>query len=150
MEKDFITEVRLMNQDIFVCHEWGLFLLNTYGESDIEFKQHTFPDRKYFTKEMAAEAEIFYNADLSFVVNNLIVLPGVRTDRFRQYRSAIEWAGIGMLALQEVPDNGLLLLGHKNLYFRLDLPRKTNWESSETRLRLRLSGILFKNAGIIT
>lgn len=149
MEKDFITEVRLRNQDIFECHKWGLFLLDTHGGSDIEFQQHTFPDRTYFSKGEAAKAEVFYNADLSLVMNNLIVLPGVRTDRFRKYLSAIEWANIEISALQQVPGDGLLLFGHQNIYFRLDLLRKTNWESSETRLRLRLSGILFKNAGII-
>lgn len=144
--RKFITEIRLEQQDMFVCNEWGLFLLNTDGDNDIKFEEHTWPDPVYFDEEQAKEAGIFYNADLSFVVNNLIALPGVRTDKFRKYVSVIERRELGVSGLEEISGGTLLLSGSKNVYFKLDLPRKTDWKDSEMRIRLRLRGILFRNA----
>lgn len=146
----FITEIRLHMQDIFICDEWGLFLLNTDGKDDIKFEEHTFPDPQYFDKEWAEEAGIFYNADLSFVVNNAIVLPGLRTDRFKDYRTCIERRIYNLSGLLEIEDGCLVLNGSKNIYFNLDLPRETDLKDSTFRLRLRLKGLLFRNASMIT
>lgn len=147
---EFITEVRLQWQDAFVCNEWGLFLLNTDSLMDIKFQEHTYPDRRFFTKESAEEADIFYNADLSFIVNNVIVHPGVRTDKFRKFAPVETRKELGISGLVEMEDNYLMLTGSKNIYFNLDLPRKTDWKDSTIRLRLRLKGLLCRNATIIT
>jgi hypothetical protein len=148
----FITEIRLQPQDIFVCNEWGLFLLDTNGGSDVGFWEHTFPDPKYFDVERVREMGIFYNANLSLWVSNRVVLPGVRTDKFRRYMGDEQRRNSGMSGLVEVgEDNSALLMpGSKNIYFRLDLPRETDFKGSTIRLRLRLRGLLFMNAGIIT
>jgi hypothetical protein len=148
--REFITEIRLQQQDVFICNEWGLFLLNTDAPSDIKFEEHTYPDREYFDKESAEEADIFYNADLSFVVNNLVVHPGVRTDKFKRFISVDDRKELGISGLVEMEDNYLILTGSKNIYFNLDLPRKTDWKDSTMRLRLRLRGLLCMNACIIT
>jgi hypothetical protein len=148
--EQFITEIRLAQQDIFICNKWGLFLLNTAGKEDVKFEEHTYPDRNYFDKQSASEAEIFYNANLSFIVNNAIVVPELRTDKFRMYRSVEERRGYGLSGLVEIQGGYLLLEGSKNVYFNLQLPRKTCWKYSSIRLRLRLRGILFRNATIIT
>jgi hypothetical protein len=147
--KEFITETKLRRQDVFVCNEWGLFLLDTGSESDIEFEEHTFPDPEYFNKEAVEEGGIFYNADLSLIVNNLIVLPEVRTDRFKNYLTVAVRRERGISGLVEI-DQLLVLEGCKTIYFNLDLPRKTEWKDSPIRLRLRLKGILCRNAAIIT
>jgi hypothetical protein len=144
-----ITEVRLKQQDLFVCNEWGLFLLNTDMASDVKFDEHTYPDPRYFRKKDVEEAGIFYNADLSFVVNNLIVLPGVKTDRFKVYRDVAKRKEDGISGLHEIEDGPLLLTGSKNINFTLHLPRKTDWMDSPIRLRLRLRGILFMNATMV-
>jgi hypothetical protein len=148
--KQFITEIRLDHRDTFIANEWGLFLLNTDGSDDVTFEEHTFEDMAYFSKEEAEEAGIFYNADLSLIINNLIVLPGVRTDRFRKYQRVQDRRELGESGLQEIEGTLLLLTGSKNVFFKLDLPRKTNWKDSGTRLRLRLGGLLFRNSTIIT
>jgi hypothetical protein len=148
--REFITEVKLMPQDIFVCNEWGLFLLNTDGERDVKFEEHTFPDRQYFDTRTAVEAEIFYNADLSLVVNNFIAVRGVRTDKFKVYKGVHSRRNCGMSGLIDIEDGYLWLDGSKNVYFDLDLPRKIDLKDSTLRLRLRLGGILFHNASIIT
>ncbi len=148
--REFITEVRLQQQDAFICNEWGLFLLNTDGLTDIKFEEHTYPDREYFDKESAEEADIFYNADLSFIVNNLIVHPGMRTDKFKRFVSVDDRKEFGISGLVEMEDNYLVLTGSKNIYFNLDLPRKTDWKDSTVRLRLRLKGLLCRNVCIIT
>jgi hypothetical protein len=149
-EWEFITEIRLKPTDIFMCGEWGLFLLNTDGPDDVKFEEHTFPDRMYFSKEEAEEANIFYNGDLSLVINNFIEIPGVRTDRFKGYSPVNYRRYQGETGLQEVGEKILVLSGARNIYFKLDLPRKTDWTGSNTRLRLRLGGLLFRNATIIT
>jgi hypothetical protein len=148
--KQFITEIRLAQQDIFICNEWGLFLLNTSGEEDITFEEHTYPDKDYFDKKSEEEAEIFYNGNLSLVVNNLIVVPGVRTDKFKVYRGVEKRREYGLSGLVGIEDGYWILIGSKNIYFHLQLPRKTNWMDSPIRLRLRLKGILFRNATITT
>ena len=148
--REFITEVRLQQQDAFICNEWGLFLLNTDGLTDIKFEEHTYPDREYFDKESAEEADIFYNADLSFIVNNLIVHPGMRTDKFKRFVSVDDRKELRISGLVEMEDNYLVLTGSKDIYFNLDLPRKTDWKDSTVRLRLRLNGLLCRNACIIT
>jgi hypothetical protein len=148
--REFITEVRLMQQDMFVCNKWGLFLLNTDGRSDVKFEEHTYPDPQYFDKESRDEAEIFYNADLSFVVNNFIEVPAVRTDRFKVYVDVKTRRNIGIYDMVEMEDHYLVLIGSKNVYFNLDLPRKLNLNGSTMRLRLRLDGLLFQGANIIT
>lgn len=148
--REFITEVRLQPQDAFICNEWGLFLLNTDGPTDIKFEEHTYGDREYFDKESAEEADIFYNADLFFIVNNLIVHPGVRTDKFKRFVGINDRKKYGMSGLVEIEDDYLMLSGWKNIQFNLDLPRKTDWKDSTIRLRLRLKGLLCRNACIIT
>lgn len=148
--REFITEIRLQQQDVFICNEWGLFLLDTDAPSDIKFEEHTYPDREYFDKKLAEEADIFYNADLSFIVNSLIVPPGVRTDKFKRFISVDDRKELGISGLVEMEDNYLILTGTKNIYFNLDLPRKTDWKDSTIRLRLRLRGLLFRNMSIIT
>jgi hypothetical protein len=152
-EEEFITEIRLWRQDVFVCNEWGLFLLNTDGKSDAGFEEHTYPDREYFSDETADEAGIFYHANLSFVVNNLITISGVRTDRFKKYISVYQRRNDGVSGLREIEGGCLVLTGSKNIYFNLDLPRKIHFEDSEMRtmrLRLRLGGVLVRNACIVT
>lgn len=149
----FITEIRLNMQDIFIFNEWGLFLLNTDGPMDIKFEEHTYPDINFFREKDAAELNIFYNADLSLIINNRIVWPKIRTDIFKQYLSTVDRRNYGATELQEIPkDSGsiIILVGSKNIYFNLDLPRKTKWTDSPLRLRLRLRGLLFRNASIIT
>lgn len=148
--REFITEQRLQQQDAFICNEWGLFLLNTDSLTDMKFQEHTYPDRKYFNKESAEEANIFYNGNLSFIVNNLVEHQGVRTDKFKIIISVADRQKYGMSGIMEMEDNYLILTGSKNIYFNLDLPRKTDWKDSTIRLRLRLSGLLCKNACIIT
>src|SRR5271165_6918994 len=43
---EFITEITLHPQDVFLANEWGLFLLNTDSPSDLRFEEHTFPDER--------------------------------------------------------------------------------------------------------
>lgn len=148
--RPFMTEIRLEQRDAFVANEWGLFLLNTAGERDVQFEEHTFPDPQYFTEEEVQEGGIFYNGDLSLIVNNLVVLPKVRTDKFRTYWKAPDRRASLESGLQETGDTLLLLVGSKNVYFNLDLPRRVDLSGSNIRLRLRLGGLLFRNATIIT
>ena len=147
---NFITEIRLRPQDAFICNRMGLFLLNTDGPSDIKFEEHTFPDRKYFSEEVADEANIFYNGKLSFVVNNFIVQEAEATDIFKSSISVTDRRNFRVQELSEIDGDYLILSGSKNIYFSLDLPRKTNWKGSTMRLRLRLGGLLWRNATIIT
>jgi hypothetical protein len=149
----YITEIRLRPWDVFVCGEWGLYLLNTDGPVDTKFREHTFPDRNYFDKQTADEATVFYNGNLKYIINNEIILTGVRTDIFRRdmsvdSRRELEMAGAQTLV--DVPGDPLVLWGHKNTSFLLDLPRKSNLEGSQMRVRLRLRGLLFMNATIVT
>src|ERR1700679_565538 len=145
----WITEVRLSQQDIFFCFEWGLFLLDTVGDMDIGFEEHTFPDEMYFSGGSAKELDILYNADLRLVVNNMTLLPGIRTDVFKKYQTVIDRRGAGESGLREIGDGGVMLLGMKNCKFILGLPRKAEWKDSKIRMRLRLRGFLAKNASIM-
>lgn len=149
-QAQFITEIRLHQTDTFICNEWGLFLLNAHGEMDVSFEEHTFPDENYFTDVNVDELNIFYNADLSLIINNLVVFPGVRTDVFKNYMPVVCRRDSTDSGLKEVPDGYMILVGSKNIYFNLDMPRKTNWKDASLRLRLRLRGLLFRNSTILT
>jgi hypothetical protein len=141
----FITEIRLHLQDIFICNEWGLFLLNTDGRLDIGFEEHTFVDPKYFDATNRAQLEILYNANLRFVVNNQIVLQDIRTDIFKRYKPVTERRNdceSGLLEMEQL----LIMPGTRNIYFDLDLPRKADFFESGIRVRLRLGGLLLRNS----
>jgi hypothetical protein len=144
----FITEIPLHKKDIFVFDQWGLYLLNTEEASDTSFTEHTFPDGRSFEEEEAAEGGIFYNSKLSLVINNFIVLTDISTDIFRMDMRDNDKKihGISDMRYLEMP---ILLVGTKSIYFRLNLPRKTDWTGSTTRLRLRLRGLLVRNALVI-
>jgi len=146
----YITEMWLQPQDVFVFDRWGLFLLNTDDQSDITFLQHTFPDADYFEEDILGEAEIFYKSQLSLVMNNEIILPGFCTDRFRSMTGARE-RSMDMDSDSGLIDVGtaLLLVGSRNMRFNLDLPREARFVQSGRRLRLRLNGILIRNAVVI-
>jgi hypothetical protein len=146
----FMTETRLNLQDAFICNEWGLFLLDTGGDEDINFEEHSYPDTMYFNGDEADRAEIFYKGHLSLVVNNLILTPGSRTEKCRVSMSVEDRRSSGFSVMQDVEDGYWILSGSKNIYFNLTLPKKTDWKDSTIRLRLRLSGLLFRNATIIT
>jgi hypothetical protein len=146
----FITEIKLNQRDSFVFDEWGLFLLNTDGPEDVKFGEHTFADPLYFEKEERVESGVFYNSNLTMWVNNELVIPDVRTDVFRYYETVKERGRMGISGLigLKIP---MLMIGSKNVNFNLDLPRKTTgWVNSETRLRLRLRGILLMNTTVLT
>jgi hypothetical protein len=145
----FITETRLHQQDSFFCDEWGLFLLNTDGPEDVKFEEHTFVDQDYFEKKDVGELGIFYNADLRLIINNVIVLPEVRTDIFKDYKGIVNRRGERGTGLREVPSKFFMLTGTKNLSFWLDLPRTSNWNNSTIRMRLRLGGFLLRNIKVI-
>jgi hypothetical protein len=147
--KEFITEITLQQTDCFFYDRWGLFMLDTKGASDIGFKQHTFPDVEYFPEAEASEGEIFYKAELSMVVNNAVVLPGICTDVFRSSYQADIWSMGGASSMRDTDIMGILE-GTKSIAFHLDLPRKTNWIKSTTRLRLRLGGVLVRNSALIS
>jgi hypothetical protein len=144
----FITEIPLHKKDIFVFDQWGLYLLNTEEASDTSFTEHTFPDGRSFEEEEAAEGGIFYNSKLSLVINNFIQLTDISTDIFRMDMRDNDKAihGISDMRYLEMP---IILVGTKSIYFRLALPRKTDWTGSTTRLRLRLRGLLARNAVVI-
>jgi len=149
---EFITEIRLPSEDVFIFDRWGLYLLNTEGADDINFREHTFPDADYFKENELGEAEIFYKSQLSLVINNQIILPGICTDHFRSIegaddRSMNTHSDCGMIDLDLAVM--VVLMGSKKTVFNLDLPRKPNLATSQTRLRLRLSGILIRNAVVI-
>jgi hypothetical protein len=138
------TELRLHYSDVFVFNQWGLYMLNTSGLYDMGFREHTFPDGMYFSPQEAEEGNIFYNGNLSLAVNNFIVMSNVRTDRFRVFESERERRRQGISAVCDY-EQVVLLVGSKNNVFILDLPRKTNWMGSTSRLRLRLNGALLRN-----
>lgn len=140
----FITEVKLHTQDVFMFNEWGLFLLNTRSEMDMSFEEHTYVDPNYF-KPNDSKAEVFYHSNLSLVVNNLIVTPGVRTDVFKKYIQVEDRRNRSESGLLEFVDGIGALVGSKNVHFNLDLPRKTSLDGSQIRVRLRLRGLLFRN-----
>jgi hypothetical protein len=145
-EPDYPTEIRLHLQDVFLFDQWGLYLLDASDRNDMTFTEHTFPDPTYFTRG-EEELSIFYNGNLSLSVNNFLVRTDVRTDRFRMFeteRQRRRWGLSGLVDTEEV----IVLMGWKNNYFMLDLPRKRESVWSTTRLRLRLKGILFRNITI--
>ena len=144
----FITEIGLHQEDIFVFDQWGLYLLNTQGPYDTQFTEHTFPDSKFFNDKESNEAGIFYNAKMSLVINNMVVLTDISTDIFRMDIRDTE-KEIHELSDFRYLDMPILLQGIKNIYFKLDLPRTTDWKQSGTRLRLRLRGLLVRNATIV-
>jgi hypothetical protein len=146
----FITEIRLHQQDTFLCDEFGLFLLNTDGPNDIDFQEHTFQDPGYFRERDRAELSIFFKGTLKFIVNNFVVTPGVVTDIFEKFQSVVQRKDAEENGLRETPDGFWMLVGTKNLSFYLDLPRKTSWVGSSLRLRLRLGGFLLRNSTLIT
>jgi hypothetical protein len=147
----FITEIRLDPLDVFICNRWGLFLLDSNGPDDVAFEEHTYVDDAYFKNDEASELEIFYKGDLRFVVNNAIITPGIRTDRFKRYQHVYERRKDGESGLQYLPaETCYTMMGIKNISFMLDLPRKANFKRSNVRWRLRLEGLLFQNANIIT
>ena len=150
-QKTFITEIRLHPQDVFVCYRWGFFLLNSGGLGDVAFKEHTYVDNAYFTDDDKIEMEIFYQSDMRFVVNHAVVTQGIRMDKFERFEHVYNRVNSGNDGLQDVPGGEcFVLMGTKNLHFFMDLPRKTRLKSSGRRLRLRLAGLLFKNANIIS
>ena len=144
----FITEIGLHQEDVFVFDQWGLYLLNTEGHYDTQFTEHTFPDSKFFNDKESSEAGIFYNAKMSLVVNNMIVLTDISTDIFRMDIRDTEKEIHGLSDFRYL-DMQILLVGIKNIYFKLDLPGKIDWKESGTRLRLRLRGLLVRNATIV-
>jgi hypothetical protein len=140
----FITEIPLDERDVFVFNQWGLYLLNTEGAYDTNFREHTYPNDRYFVAKEAEEGQIFYNAKLSVIVNNMLVRVDVPTDIFymdldEEDRALHELSSFRYLHMP------LVLAGTKDIRFRLDLPRKTDWMTSTTRLRLRLRGLLVRN-----
>lgn len=146
-EDRYMTEIRLHKEDIFVFDQWGLYLLNAEGPYDTQFTEHTFPDSKFFNDRESSEAGIFYNAKMSLVINNMVVLTDISTDIFRMDIRDTE-KEIHELSDFRYLDMPIMLQGNRNIYFRLDFPRKTNWTESGTRLRLRLRGLLVRNATI--
>lgn len=140
----YITEVRLHAKDVFVFNEWGLFLLNTDGPFDVNFEEHTFVDHQYFAKEDSA-LDAIYHSDLQLFVNNEMVMPGTRADVFKRYVSVKERRNHLDAGLLEIEDGIKVLVGSRNIYFRLSMPRKMNFRNSSIRIRLRLRGLLFQN-----
>ena len=142
------TEIRLHGQDIFVFDQWGLYLLNTKERGDMDFREHTFPDGGYLGKREAEEGGVFFNAKLSMVMNDLVAITDVSTDIFRMDIEEYDRKAIGLSKFQslQIP---VIMFGEKNIYFKLDLPRKISWTFSNTRLRLRLRGLLVRNARCI-
>jgi hypothetical protein len=143
----FISEVKLHQEDMFVFDRVGLFLLDTQNLHDIRFKQHAFADPRYFSEE----AEIFYNSDLKLRVNDMIIIPGIRTDIFRRgvrwelFSDVIDRYGDFNMRDFEQP---VCLYGHHNSFFIIDFPRKSEWVSNPARVRLRLNGLLIRNITI--
>jgi hypothetical protein len=142
---EFITEIRLLRQDVFACTEWGLFLLNTDGRPDVRFEEHLYPDPEFFGTAFAPDLGIIYHSSLSFIVNNFIVQPGIRTDVFKKYVGVRHRREMDDSGLRRVPNQLLIMQGTKQVGFRLDLPRKINFEDSGFRVRLRLGGFLLRN-----
>lgn len=143
----FIPEVKLHYEDVFIFDRMGLFLLDTKSLDDIRFKQHTFADPRYFSEE----AEIFYNSDLRLYVNNVLTIPGIRTDIFRR---GVEWELFSdvidsyyYLNIRDL-EQPVCLNGHQNNLFTIDFPRKSQWVNDPARVRLRLNGLLIRNITI--
>lgn len=144
-QEDFITEINLNANDIFVVGKWGLFLLNTIGKEDVAFIEHTFPDDKVFYSQEARRSEAFYNARLYFMVNNMIILNGIPTNQFRIPMSRAERLERNVDEMRMI-DQKIILIGSTNGRFRLVLPRDVQFGATHTRIRLRLSGLLVQNA----
>lgn len=144
-----ITEITLHPEDIFVFDQWGLYLLNTKGDLDTEFRELTFPDVYFFKDDEVDAGGVIYNSKLSMVVNNEVVVTNVPTDIFfssmtEQERDVHELSSFRYV---EMP---VLLDGHKNIFFCMDLPKGIDLRESTMRVRLRLRGLLVRNARPIT
>jgi hypothetical protein len=142
------TEVLLNSEDVFFFDQWGMYILNSISKYDMGFTEHTFPDQDFFTKADLYQLDALYNGVLSFAVNNLIVLGGVKADRFRIFETERKIRRLGMSRMCDT-EVVLILVGAKNNSFMLKLPVETNWSESGIRLRLRLRGVLARNVSSI-
>lgn len=146
--KNFITEVRLPQNDVFVFDQWSLYLLNTKGSEDVGFDEYMYPDQRAFPESEQEDGRIFYKSLLSLYINNALMFPPRVTDVFENELPKKYFQFPGRCLFTDV-GRVIFLIGTKNIVFHLDLPRKIKWPESTTRIRLRLRGLLFMNASIV-
>jgi hypothetical protein len=158
----FNTEIRLNQQDSFVCAIWGFFLAAPASLIDTTFQLHTYPSPLTFTAGSAAAAETLYNSIIQISISNTIVLPVLSTARFRavpqsqQVAAAANQNGIAYDQIDTSSDGqipvepNVLFIGSKNTLINLTLPAALAAVMAFQRGVMLFSGVLAQNSTIIT
>lgn len=161
----FNTEIRLNQQDSFVCTELALYLAEPASVADATFVDCTYPSPAVFANTgEAAALGVIYHGFLKLTVNNDVILPSLYTSRFRRVQAsqkvtaAANQNGIANDSTNMVSDGMLIMepnlyfVGSKNNLLQLVLPAAVSvvGASAFTRVILEAKGILAQNSTIIT
>lgn len=159
------TEVRLNQQDAFVCSELSYYLAEPASYNDATYIDSTYPSPAIFsTSGEAAALGVMYHGYLKLTVNNTVLIPTLYTSRFRyvpaaqKVTAAANQNGIANDAVDMISDGmqitepNIYFIGSKNNLLQLFLPNApaTLGTAGFTRVIIEARGLLAQNVTVVT
>lgn len=159
----FNEEIRLNQQDSFIVSAIRLTISEPTSNIDTTAVEYTYPSPSVFsTAGEAVALETLYKGFLKMTINNVVVMPSLRTSRFRfvpfaqKVAAATNQNGIGDDSIDSSSDGlmyvepNIVLIGSKNNLIEIDLPAAIATVGTNTRVSLSFRGLLAQNSTIIT
>lgn len=161
----FNTEVRLNQQDSFICYGANFYIGEPASAVDTTWIDYTYPSPTVFTAAgEAADLVTLYKAQLKITINNVVKMPSLHMGRFwfvpqsQKATAAANQNGIADDQRDGSTDGGMLMtglitfIGSKKNLIELFLPATVGviGAAGFTRALFEWRGLLAQNSTIIT
>jgi hypothetical protein len=153
----FITEIRLAQQDSFVPTRIGIFMGLPSSATDTSFKLYPYPSPFIFTNAAAMEA--FYSGTMLWTMNNDKLIKNWLLMRHRKTNQTQQTAAYGAgspLDQMDMDEDGFvpmqpycLIIGSQDIQIQMSLPLAPTAVDANTRIVLLLRGVVAQNSTVV-